>query len=157
MTLRAALYARYSTDKQSKDSAEDQFRVCRATAEREKFKVVAQYADPGITGGTAQRPQYQALLAAARRGEFEIIVAEDVKRLWREQAEQWRAIKELLDLKVGFVTVSGIDSRQKNFEMIVAVMGAAGELDRKEAAYRTHRGLEGRARKILPTGGRSYG
>src|SRR5215469_5455718 len=36
-------------------------------------------------------------------------------------------------------------------------MGAAGELERKEAAYRTRRGLEGRARDNKPTGGKAYG
>ncbi len=154
---RAALYARVSTDKQSKESPADQLRVCERLVEREGFMVVGKYVDDGISGGTSQRPQYQDMLASARRGEIDIIVAEDLKRLWREQAEQWRAIKELLDLGIAFVTVSGIDSRQANFEMIVAVMGAAGELDRKEAGYRTHRGLEGLAIKHQPTGGRAFG
>jgi DNA invertase Pin-like site-specific DNA recombinase len=43
-----------------------------------------------VTGGTSARPGYQAMLEAARRGEFDAIVAEDLKRLWREQAEGFR-------------------------------------------------------------------
>ena len=35
MTLRCALYARYSSDQQRAASIEDQFRVCRERAERE--------------------------------------------------------------------------------------------------------------------------
>jgi hypothetical protein len=40
------------------------------------------------------------------------IVAENLKRLWREQAEQWRCIKELTDLGIAINTASEQDSRQ---------------------------------------------
>jgi site-specific DNA recombinase len=155
--VRAALYARFSTDRQSEASVEDQFRVCERLAEREGFEVVQRFEDRGISGGTTKRPGYQALLRAARRREFGVILAEDLKRFWREQAEQWRAIKELVDLGIAIVTASGMDSRQQNFEIIASVIGAAGELERKEAAYRTRRGLEGRAVAGRPTGGKAYG
>jgi DNA invertase Pin-like site-specific DNA recombinase len=155
--MRTALYARFSTDRQSEASVEDQFRVCERLAGREGFDIVHRFEDRGISGGTTKRPGYQALLRAARRREFEVIVAEDLKRLWREQAEQWRAIKEFIDLSIAIVTASGIDSRQQNFEIIASVIGAAGELERKEAAYRTRRGLEGRAVAGKPTGGKAYG
>jgi site-specific DNA recombinase len=154
---RAALYARYSTDKQSEASVEDQFRVCERLAAQEGFEIVARFEDRGISGGTANRPGYQSLLDAARRHEFTAVLAEDLKRLWREQAEQWRAIKELIDLRICVVTASGIDSRQQNFEIIASVVGAAAELDRKESSYRTRRGLEGRAVAGKSAGGRAYG
>src|ERR1700733_7021688 len=155
--MKAALYGRVSTDKQSKDSVTCQYRVCERHAERIGAVVVACFGDDGISGGTHQRPGYQAMLAAARRHEFDMIIAEDLKRFWREQAGQWRAIKELLDLNIHVVTVSGIDSRQQNFEIIASVIGAAAELDRKEASYRTRRGLEGIARSGRPTGGKAFG
>ena len=154
---RAALYARDSTDKQSEMSVEDQFRVSERIANREGFEVVARFEDRAITGGTSARPGYQAMLEGARRREFDAIVAEDLKRLWREQAEQWRCIKELLDLDMCVVTASGIDSRQPNFEIIASVIGAAAELDRKEASYRTRRGLEGLAVAGKSAGGKAYG
>ena len=37
---RVALYARYSSDNQREASIEDQFRICREQAKREKWKVV---------------------------------------------------------------------------------------------------------------------
>ena len=158
MSTKVAIYSRFSVDDKSQTaSIDDQVRVCERLAERERFTVVARFSDAAISGGTAKRPGYQAMLAAMRRGEFAAIVAEDLKRLWREQAEQWRCIKELQDRDVHVITVSGVDSRQQNFEVIAAVMGAAGELERKEAAYRTRRGQEGKARQGLPTGGKSYG
>ncbi len=155
--MKCALYARYSTERQNESSISDQFRVCERTAEREGFAVVARFDDAAISGGTARRTDYQRLLAAARRREFGAIIAEDLKRLWREQAEQWRAIKELYDLGIHIVTASGLDSRQKGFDLIVAVSGAAGELERAEAGYRTRRAQEGNAQKGRSSGGRAYG
>ena len=64
--LSAALYARYSTDKQSEASVEDQFRVGEDIARRNGLTVVARYHDRAISGGTAKRPGYQAMLEAAR-------------------------------------------------------------------------------------------
>ena len=64
---RAAIYARFSSDNQSENSIEDQVRICRARAERERWDVVEVYADFAISGATADHPRLQALLADARR------------------------------------------------------------------------------------------
>jgi site-specific DNA recombinase len=102
--MKAALYARYSTAGQSGASIEDQHRVCTRLAERHGLDVVARFSDAAISGGTAERPGYQALLSAARRHEFDVIVAEDTSRLWRNLAEQAPRLAELSDLGVHVVT-----------------------------------------------------
>src|SRR5215470_5291431 len=107
--MKVAIYARFSVDDRSNSaSIEDQFRVCERLAESQHFKVVERFSDAAISGGTARRPGYQRLLVAARNHEFDAIIAEDMKRLWREQAEQWRALKELQDLGLHVLTSSGI-------------------------------------------------
>ena len=154
--MKAALYGRYSTDKQSEASIDDQMRVCERIAEREGFEVVARFSDAAVSGGTSRRSGYQRMLAAARRHEFEAIVAEDSSRLWRELSEQWRALKELRDLGV-HVIGHGLDTRRDESKILLAVSGAMAEAYRDEIARRTHRGLEGRARAGKPTGGKAYG
>ncbi len=153
---KAALYARYSTEKQSADSIEDQFRVCERLAERHGFTVVERFSDAAISGGTSERPGYQALLRAARGKQFNVVLAEDTSRLWRSLPEQWRAVSELLDLGVHIVT-QDIDTRSENFKILLSVHGAMADVYRDQIAYRTRRGLEGRARSGKPTGGRAYG
>jgi DNA invertase Pin-like site-specific DNA recombinase len=154
---RCAVYDRYSTDRQTENSSDGQVRVCKMFAERMGFKIVGYYSDPARSGGTAQRPQYQRMLEDARAGKFDTIIAEDMKRLWREQAEQWRCIKELMKLKVRIMTVSGIDSSAPGFDLIAAVQGAAGEMERREAAYRTRRGQAMKVEKGGHGGGRTFG
>lgn len=154
--MKAALYARYSTDKQSEASIPDQFRQCERLADRNGFAVVAKFQDAAISGGTTSRPGYQQLLSAARRREFDVIVAEDSSRLWRNLAEQAPRIAELRDLGI-HVVCHDLDTRQESAAILGAVMGAMGEQYRQEIGRRTRRGLEGRARANKPTGGKAYG
>jgi hypothetical protein len=81
--IRAAIYARFSTENQSADSIDDQVRVCKKHAERLKLSVVARLSDDAIGGGTHQRPGYQRMLADARLHKFDILIAEE--SFWREQ------------------------------------------------------------------------
>jgi site-specific DNA recombinase len=154
--MKAALYARYSTEKQSGASIEDQHRFCARLAERHGLTVLERFSDAAISGGTAQRPGYQATLTAARRHAFDVIVAEDTSRLWRNLAEQAPRLAELADLGIHVVT-HDLDTRAESAGMLGAVLGASSEAYRKEIGRRTRRGLEGRARAEKATGSRAYG
>lgn len=76
MTLRAAIYARYSSDLQRDAFIEDQFRVCRQLIAREKWSEQEVYTDGAISGATTLRPGYQRMLEDARAGWFYVVVAE---------------------------------------------------------------------------------
>src|ERR1700744_4736484 len=52
MTMRVALYARYSTDLQREASIDDQLRLCQAHAERQGWIVAGSYFDRAISGAT---------------------------------------------------------------------------------------------------------
>lgn len=154
--MKAALYARFSTDLQRKESIEDQFRVAERLAQRHGFTVVARFSDAAISGGTTQRPGYQQLLAAVRRREIDVIVAEDTSRLWRNLAEQSPRLAELFDLGVAVVT-QDLDTRHESAEIMGAVGGAMASAYRKEIGRRVRRGLEGLARNGKSAGGRAFG
>ena len=154
--MKAAIYGRYSTAKQSESSLADQFRVCERLATRHGFTVVMRFQDAAISGGTTRRPGYQAMLAAARLGEFQVIVAEDTSRLWRLLAEQSPRLAELADLGIEVVT-HDLDTRQESAAIMGAVGGAMAEAYRHEIGRRTRRGLEGLARQGKCAGGRAFG
>src|SRR5215470_16329497 len=104
--LRAAYYARYSTDGQEADSIDRQFMVCSSITKREGFSHLERhrFSDPEISGGTPRRVGYNAMRAAAMRGEFDVLVAEDISRLWRNMEMQTRDVNELLELGLSIVT-----------------------------------------------------
>jgi len=148
--MKAALYARYSTDLQREQSIEDQHRVCERLAERHGFTVCARFADQAISGGTTQRPGYQKLLTAARAHQFDVIVAEDTSRLWRNLAEQSPRLAELSDLGIAVVT-HDLDTRHESAEIMGAVGGAMAAAYRKEIGRRTRRSC-GESSACSPTG-----
>src|ERR1017187_7744634 len=157
MNVRAALYARFSTDKQRDASIDDQVRVCERVARAAGLEGVARFEDKSMSGGPAQRPGYQALLSAARAHQFDIIVCEDISRLWRNRAEFGPRSAELEDLGVHCLTCVGDDTRRDGWGLVIQIKQAVAEHARREASYRTRRGLEGNAINGKPTGGRAYG
>ena len=50
--MRAAIYARYSSDLQRDDSIEDQVRICRARIEKEGWQIGGTYTDHAISGAS---------------------------------------------------------------------------------------------------------
>jgi site-specific DNA recombinase len=155
--MKAAVYARYSSELQRESSIEDQFRECRRAASAAGLDIIAEFSDRGITGGTVERPGYQALLAAARSGKFEIILTEDVSRLWRSRAEYGPRSAELEDLGLHLLTCTGDDTRREGWGLILAIKSAMAEHMRRETSYRTRRALEGLALAGKNPGGRCYG
>ena len=60
--LRAAIYARFSSDLQRDASIEDQIRSCRDYAARQGLEVVEVYSDRAVSGASMMRSGLQKLL-----------------------------------------------------------------------------------------------
>ena len=154
MTLRCALYARYSSDQQRAASIEDQFRICREHAEREGWAIAATYKDSAISGDSViLRPGIQGLLEDARRGLFEVVVAEALDRVSRDQADVAILYKHLRFAGVPVVTLAEGEIN----ELHVGLKGTMNALFLKDLAAKTHRGIRGRVEAGKAGGGRSYG
>jgi site-specific DNA recombinase len=151
---RVALYARYSSDNQSVASIEDQFRICREHATREQWKVVGTYHDAAISGASViLRPGVQALLQDAQRGKFEVVLAEALDRVSRDQADVATLFKHLRFAGVEIVTLS----EGEISELHVGLKGTMNALFLKDLAAKTHRGIRGRVEKGKSGGGLCYG
>lgn len=155
--MKAAIYARYSTDLQREASIDDQIRVCRRRSDAEGWTITATFADAAMSGSDANRPQYQALLAAAARREFDILLIEDLSRLTRDSVEQERTIRRLEFHGIRLVGVSdGYDSNSKARKVHRGMKGLMNELYIDDLREKVHRGLAGQAVKGRWCGGRPY-
>ena len=65
--MRAVIYARYSSDQQRATSIDDQIRLCKERILREGWTLVQVYRDAAMSGATALRPAYQAMLEGPGR------------------------------------------------------------------------------------------
>ena len=151
--LRAAIYGRYSSDLSREESIEDQERVCRQLADRHGWSVVAVFHDAAISGASAFRPDYQRMLDQARLGMFDVLVAEGLDRLSRDQCDVAALFKQLSFYGIGIVTLAeGAVS-----ELHVGLKGTMNALFLKDLAAKTHRGLRGRVEGGKSAGGLCYG
>ncbi len=150
---RAAIYARYSTDLQSAASIQDQVRLCHKVCADNGWEIVETFADEAMSGATHLRPGFQALQRAAMNGAFDIIVAEALDRLSRDQ-EHIAALHK----RMGFHDVKIFTKAEGEInEMHIGLGGTMSALFLKNLAQKTHRGLEGRVRDGKSAGGISYG
>ncbi len=151
---KVALYARYSSDHQNAASIQDQFQVCRDHADRERWQVVASYHDAAISGSSViLRPGVQTLLQDAQSGAFEMVIAEALDRVSRDQADVATLFKHLRFAGVQIVTLA----EGEISELHVGLKGTMNALFLKDLAAKTHRGLQGRVAKGKSGGGISYG
>ena len=111
------------------------------------------YADRAISGASAARPGFQAMLADAERGLFDIIVVEAIDRLGRKLADvaalydrlEFRRI-QLHAVNLGVVTT-----------MHVGLLGTMAQLYLSDLKDKTRRGQLGRVLQGRVAGGRAYG
>lgn len=148
--MRVAIYARYSSDRQSDTSLKDQIRLCEARAKREGWTIVAIYEDAAASGALRMRRGYQTLLTEALSGKFEVVLAESLDRLNRDLEETARLYKRLKFVNVGIVTVS----EGPISEVHVSISGLMGEMYLKSLGEKTRRGVEGRVLAGKSGGGR---
>ena len=99
------------------------------------------------------RPAYQRLLEDARRGQFDIVVAEALDRLSRDQEDVAGLFKRLRFAGVRLFTLA----EGEITELHVGLKGTMNALFLKDLADKTRRGLEGRVRAGRSGGGLCFG
>ncbi len=160
--LRCAVYARFSSDRQSPTSIADQIRKCREHAARQGWLVLEEhvYPDEAISGASTERAGLQRLLAAATSPSrpFDCILTDDTSRLSRKLADALNLYERLSFAGIRVVAVSqGVDSEGPQAELLFGVHGLIDAVYWRELGQKTHRGMQGRALQGLATGGRVFG
>jgi site-specific DNA recombinase len=151
--MRAAIYARYSSDNQRDASIEDQVHQCRKLIQGEGWQETDVYADHSISGASTLRPGYQKMVEDARAGTFEVLISEALDRLSRDQEDIAALYKQLTFAGVDLVTISEGEIN----ELHIGLKGTMNALFLKDLAQKTHRGLEGRVRLGKSGGGNAFG
>jgi site-specific DNA recombinase len=150
---RAAIYARFSSENQNDKSIADQIALCREMCKREGMKVVEVFEDRAISGmSVVNRPGYQEMMRAAETKSFDVLVAEDMDRIFRDQADYHTARKRLEHNGVTIHTASG-----KIGKLDGALRALMGEMYIDNLVLHTRRGMEGVIRDGRHPGGRAYG
>ena len=153
--MRAAIYARVSSERQAEDdrsSLDEQIGACEAYCERRGYEVAGRYVDVG-SGASRNRPEFQAMLEAGRSGGFDTIVTWKSDRLCRgiHPAAALVSVIEPYQIELEAVQDS-IDVR--SFQLWAAI----ASMERENIKERTRLGRFGAAKRgKMPTGSVPYG
>src|SRR5215472_1514980 len=151
--MRAALYARYSSENQRQASIADQIEICTRYIDKQGWVIVRTYSDAAASGASRFRPGYQWLLSELDRGIFDVVVVEALDRLSRKLAD----IADLYDrcafagIKLFAVNVDEIGA------MHIGMLGTMAQLYLSDLREKTWRGQLGRVLQGKLPGGKAYG
>src|SRR5215510_2737226 len=152
--MRAAIYARYSSDLQSTASIEDQIRLCRERVAQENGTAIEVYTDYAISGDSLKnRPGIRALLNDPKAFKFNCVIAEALDRISRDQEDIAAIYKRLRHADIRIITLS----EGEISELHVGLKGTMNALFLKDLALKIRRGQRGRVEAGKIPGGGSYG
>ncbi len=122
--MRAAIYARYSSENQRETSIEDQVRRCKEYAQQCGWQVAQVDGDRAVSGAITQRPGYKTLMQAVKDCAVDVVIVDGLSRLSRDTAETMRAQKIFRYHRVGLVAITDAINILDNPKTLVQVRKA---------------------------------
>ncbi len=145
---KVALYARVSKDELSSDGRlqdpENQLKPMREFCEAMGWHVSSEFIDRA-SGGSANRPEFQAMLGRVRQKHYDLVLVWALDRFCREgMTNTLSYIKQLKQYKTGLRSMqeSWLDTSQEGVsELLLAIMAWVAYEEKRKISERTKAGL----------------
>ncbi len=157
--MNTVIYARYSAGpRQTDQSIEGQLRVCTDFCKQRGLTVIDTYCDRHISGRTDERPEFQRLIADAKRKKFEVVVVYKTDRFARNKYDSAVYKRELKRNGIQiFYAAEAIPDGPEGI-ILESLMEGLAEYYSAELAQKIKRGMHESALKCQSTGsGRPLG
>ena len=158
--MRAAIYARFSSENQREQSIDDQVRVCREFAKRDGITVLEEhiYCDEAQSGSIRARAGLEALKKAAEAKQFDALLVDDSSRLSRDNQHFNTLLCLFQYWGVSLISVGdGLDMREEHAKVAYQFRGIINELYLTDLKKKTHRGQMGQVLRGFAVGAKGYG
>lgn len=152
---RIVLYARVSTKDKGQDTR-NQLAQLREFSARQDWAIVHEYIDHASGKSSENRPEFKAMLTAASRREFDLVLFWSLDRFSREGVlGTLQHLQQLTSYGVGWksFTEQYLDSCGVFRDAVLSILATIAKQERIRLSERTLAGLE-RARKEGRVGGR---
>lgn len=104
--MKAAIYSRKSKFTGKGESIENQVQLCREYCEKENWEVFDCYEDEGFSAKNTDRPEFQRMLADAKKKKFNLVICYRLDRISRNIADFANLIEDLNRQRIGFISVN---------------------------------------------------
>lgn len=154
-TMKAVIYARYSSEKQQEISIEGQLRICREFAAREGYEIVGTYADRALSAShnVERREDFQRMIRDSAHRNFDVVIVYKFSRFARNRYDS--AVYKARLRQNGVKVLSACEPISANPEgaLIEGIFESLDEFYSKSLAQDVSRGMHENATKALSTGG----
>lgn len=104
--MRAAAYARYSTDHQTENSIDTQLAAINNYCNTNGLTLTATYVDMAMTGTNTERPDFQRMIDGAKLHLFDCVVIYDISRASRDVADWLGFRKQMRELNIDVLSTT---------------------------------------------------
>lgn len=140
--MRAALYARVSTDDREQDP-ETQLIELRELCRRLDWQIEDEYVDFASALDYRRRSSWRELLDRARRGRFDVVIVWKLDRFARSVSDALMWLEQLRAAGVGLkVATQEIDTTSSHGRLVFEILAAMAEFERELARERIKAGMD---------------
>ena len=152
-TIRAVIYARFSSDNQREESIDAQVRAIKEYAEHNNMVIVSEYIDRAKSATTDNRPQFLQMIKDASENLFDVIIVHKLDRFARNRYDSAYYRHQLKRFGVSIRSV--IEHLDDSPESVImeSVLEGMAEYYSKNLAREVQKGLKENALKCKHTGG----
>lgn len=147
--MKAAIYARVSTDEQN---VETQLKPQREYCQARGWEIVNEYVDEGIAGSEAIRPQLNLMMQHARNRFFKVVLVWKYDRLFRSVEHMLSSLDTFRNLGIDFVSMTeAVDTSTPMGKLFYTIAAGFSEFEQSLIRERTLAGMaRARAEGRLP-------
>jgi len=151
--MKAALYARFSSDNQRQESIDAQLRAINDYCKKSGHEIVRIYQDEAVSATTDQREQFLQMIHDSKSGIFDLIIVHKLDRFARNRYDSAFYKNELK--KHGVRIISVLEQLDDSPESVIleSVLEGLAEYYSKNLAREVRKGLNENALKALHNGG----
>lgn len=132
--MRAVNYARYSDEQQREESITAQLRAAREYCSKKGYTIIREYIDEAKSGKTDNRPDFQKMMADAKKKLFDVVIFHKIDRNARNEYDYYYHKAQLKKLGISIEYVAqNIDDSPEGAMMETMLVGMAAYYSRNLA------------------------
>ena len=151
--MNAVIYARYSSDRQREESIEGQLRECTDYAMKNNLTLLGTYVDRALSARTADRPDFQRMIADSAKGLFDVVLVWKLDRFSRDRYDSAHYKHVLKKNGVRVISIKENISDGPEGIILESMLEGYAEYYSAELAQKIRRGQHDNAMKCMNNGG----
>ena len=151
--MNAVIYARYSSDRQREESIEGQLRECTDYAMKNNLTLLGTYVDRALSARTADRPDFQRMIADSAKGLFDVVLVWKLDRFSRDRYDSAHYKHVLKKNGVRVISIKENISDGPEGIILESMLEGYAEYYSAELAQKIRRGQYDNAMKCMNNGG----